>query len=148
MKNCKKCKAFVMALPRITAGLLFLVAGISKIATMGVAGFAAGAIVPNFGITGGLALFVAWLVIIGEIAGGAALLAGKLIPTKIYKGLISVLIVIMLGAILMVHLRHGDIIGALMGLVILAVLKSVCMTAPICPMGITGKKCDSGTCEM
>lgn len=147
---CKgKCmkKSIAMALPRIVVGILFTVSGFSKLFMIGAAGFATMAITPVFGITGILALVVAWLVIIGEILGGLVLLAGKFIPTKIYQMLISVLIVIMLGATIFIYGRAGDIMGVLTHLVIISVLFNISMTSPVCPIGITGKKCSECKCE-
>ena len=148
MKSCKKCKAFSLALPRITTAILFLFAGLSKLFVMTPVVFATGMITPNFGFTGGFALVVAWLVILGEIVGGLSLLVGKMIPAKLYRTFIRVLMLILLGAIIFVHGRNGDVMGVLKNLVILSVLISLCHTKPICPMGLTGHKCDGDTCEL
>jgi putative oxidoreductase len=56
----------------------------------------------------GLPLPVAWLVALGEVGAGAALIGGAILSREILTRLGGlIVVVIMIGAILMVHLKNG-----------------------------------------
>ena len=134
------CKNVIHAAPRILVGLLFLVAGIMKLTIMTPEAFS-GMIEANFamvGLTGSLALIAAWLVTLGEIVGGAIVLAGKMVPTKIYKIAIRVLIFITTAAVIFV--QWGDVNSVFKDLIIIAVLFQICHSKAVCPIGLTGDK--------
>lgn len=146
-KICKKKKDIALMLPRLAMGVLFLVAGCSKLFMIGAPAFALGVITPGFGINGIFALILAWFVILVEIIGGVALLIGKFIPSLLYKLLIALLMVILLVATIFVHIKMGDMMGSLSNLVLMTLLIQLSFVGPVCPFGITGLQDTTHTCN-
>lgn len=143
---CKK--NMMVKLPQILLGLLFVVAGVVKLFVISPANFA-GMIEMSFGmigLAGGLALAAAWVVAIIEVLGGLALILSKLIPVKITKILISLLIIVMAAAIIFVHVRGGDLMSALKDLVLLSLLVAVCKSPCCLKKACSKKKCEKETC--
>lgn len=144
------CKKDIMhAAPRILIGLFFLIAGIMKLLIPGSEGFA-DMVNGSFGISGSFGLLLAWLVVIAKIGGGAVLMAGKMVPTKLYKFSIRILVIISVTAAVFVHLIPAisldgeafitQINSMFKALIIAAVLVHICHSKTVCPMEITGEK--------
>jgi uncharacterized membrane protein YphA (DoxX/SURF4 family) len=86
------------------------------------------------------------LVIIGEIGGGAVVVLGKLVPEKLYKFSVRILILITLATAIFVHIAgiSGNVMteinATFKDLIIVAVLVQICHSKITCPFGITGEK--------
>ena len=90
-------KAQGVALLRVTLGLLFLVPGLSKLMDpSGITGMLGGLGFPAAGL-------FAWILIIVEVLGGAALIIGKKVRTAIWP-----LFIVLLVALLLVNLPAFD----------------------------------------
>lgn len=136
---------------RIGLGLLFLLPGIDKF-RMGAEGFS-GMLEMMLGMTGGMAVTAAWLVILFEILGGLALILGKMVPKNVYRVSVLGLLVISVVALLGVHLptamgEWGGMNTVMLMFQLLATLGLVGLwyTKPMCPCGMTG--CTDGQCKM
>ncbi len=135
-KVCFRSAALVL---RMVIGALFLYSGIIKLMNM--------EMIIGFFASMGLSVVIAWLVTIGEIAAGAALIAG------IFTRIASVIVVIiMLGATILTAKATG-FNTAIPTLVYAFAGVSLFLSGPGCfaLANIWGKKCDcsctTGTCE-
>ena len=118
-------KAQGIALLRVTLGLLFLVPGLGKLMDpSGITGMLAGLGFPAAGL-------FAWILIIVEVLGGAALILGKKLDKVIWP-----LFIVLLGSILLVHFpvfdmsNQGSVMNVLWHLVGLGGLLSLHSTGP------------------
>lgn len=144
----------VAKLPQMLLGILFVVAGFMKLFIMKPEMFA-GMIEMHFGmigLVGGFAVAAAWIIAIAELLGGLALLLCKFVPAILKKVLISILIVVMIGAIVFIHVKNGDLMSALKDLILLSILVAVCKQScgemKACDMKkCADKKCADGTCK-
>lgn len=114
-----------IALLRVTLGLLFLVPGITKLMNpAGVTGMLSGIGFPAAGL-------FAWILIIVEVLGGAALILGKKMKEAVWA-----LFIVLLVATLLVHLpvldfsNQGTVMDILWRLVGLGGLLSLHSTGP------------------
>lgn len=124
---------------RLALALIFISAGYSKLAIMGVDNFAAAMNLP---------VFVAWLVALGELGAGIGIVAGKFLGNADPKGMLTrlsglTLVIIMLGAIFLTKLSGFEagflegLKGSYTDLALLALGLNFAM------VGNTGTKCDS-----
>lgn len=140
-KCCSGGPTMALGLTRIGVGLFFALFGAMKLVMMGpdaVANMMTGL----FGLEGGLALGLAWVVIIAELGGGVMVLAGKLVQKLVYKlSLLGFAIITVVGFIA-AHMGSEDMLKQLLwhGMLLFTIL-GLMMAAPKCPMGITGE-CD------
>ncbi|MCB9809560.1 DoxX family protein [Candidatus Peribacteria bacterium] len=101
----------------------------------------------GFGLSGTVAVIVAWLVILAEVFGGLAILLGKLVPRSLYKFSVFGLLLVSLGIL---YLQTADPAMMMMWsttLLIILVLVGLLFSAPLCSMGITGYKCTQSACK-
>ena len=135
-------------LPVVLTGILFLFAGVSKLFMMTPSGFAENMVMPVFGVGMGLALLLSWLVIIFDVLGGIALLAGCKFPKMAFKWLVWGLVIIMIASVLFVHAKNADFMSMLKDLIIASILVGV-LPKKHCSEGMCKteeKKCDGGKC--
>lgn len=123
---------------RLALALVFLVAGYSKIAVMGVNNFA--------GIMN-LPVFIAWLVALGEVGAGLGIIVGALVAKQDPKGMLTrlsggILALIMVGAIVLVKSK-GFEEGFLAGISgMQADLALLALGLNFAFMGNTGSDCE------
>jgi uncharacterized membrane protein YphA (DoxX/SURF4 family) len=84
------------------------------------------------GVTGTVALIVAWLVIVFEVLGSVFILAGPFIPKSIYKISLLGILVISIVALVEVHIPSGDMMKIIFQSFATLVVASLSMTKPIC----------------
>ena len=131
-KVCFKTAALVL---RLVIGALFLYSGIIKLMNM--------EMIIGFCASMGLSVAIAWLVTIGEIAAGAALIAG--IFTRIAS---VIVIIIMIGATILTAKATG-FNSAIPTLVYLFAGVSLFLSGPgsFALAHCCGTKCDQDTCS-
>ncbi len=117
----KKYSEYGPSLLRLTIGMIFLFTGISKL--MNPAGITG--MLGNLGFPG--AAFWAWIVILSEMLGGLALLAGWKVKYAVWP-----LVVIMVVAVLMVSLQQDSInwVNVFFHLITTSGLISLALTGP------------------
>ncbi len=135
-KVCFKSAALIL---RLAVGALFLYSGIVKIANM--------EMIVGFFASMGLSAVIAWLVTLGEIFAGAALIAG--IFTRIAS---AIVVIIMIGATILTAKATG-FNSAIPTLFYIFAGVSLFLSGPglFALANVFGKKCDcdcaEGTCE-
>lgn len=95
MKFLDSLAPHVHWLIRLSLGATFIVHGIPKIPP------------DNFVQMSGLPVIVAWLVGLGEVGGGIALIAGAFTDERLTRLAGLIVVVIMIGAIVLVHAKNG-----------------------------------------
>jgi uncharacterized membrane protein YphA (DoxX/SURF4 family) len=138
---CCDKPAFAQCLTRLAVGALFLIPGIGKF--MDPAMFQ-GMLGTLFGWTGLMLTIGFWVVVVFEILGGLFVIVGPFIPKVLYKVSLLGLFIITLVAFLSVTIPSGDMMGILFHVLGLAVILSLMMTKPMCPL----KGCKIGSCKM
>lgn len=147
-KCCGDNPVMALGLARIGVGLFFTLFGAMKLFMMGPDAIVT--MMSNlFGVTGAIALVMAWVVIITELAGGIAVLLGKLVPKSIYRLSLLGFAVITVVGFIAAHTGQADTPKQLLwhGMLLFVIL-GLMAAAPRCPMGITGKSCvKQGSCD-